>query len=134
MPIQTSTLFERLQNLASFENGGLARRAYDATMKALRRGLGDDDADWLALDLGPELAKPLQQEVYAGKLSPEELYRWAGRFAGVRRNVAKEQVQSVCRVLGQLLSPRTLARLKNSAPEVAPLFTMPGSDPVPSAK
>lgn len=133
MPIQPSTLIERLQKLASFENGGLARRAYDATMKALRRGLGDDDADWLALDLGPDLASPLQQEVYAGKLSQDELFRWAGRFAGVRRNVAKEQVQIVCQVLGQLLSPRTLNRLKNSLPEVASLFTMP-RDPMPSAK
>jgi uncharacterized protein (DUF2267 family) len=132
MAIQPSTLIERLQSLASFENGSLARRAYDATLKALRKGLGDDDADWLALDLGPELATPLQQEVYSGKLSPDELYRWAGRFAGVRRNVAKEYVQTVCQVLGQLLSPKTLARLKNSAPELASLFSV--REPIPASK
>lgn len=134
MPIDTSTLIERLQSLAPFENGGLARRAYDATLKSLRRGLGDDDADWLAIDLGPELASPLQQESYVGKLSPDDLYRWAGRFAGVRRNVAKEQVQIVCQALGQLLSPSTLKRLKNSVPEVASLFALPSAEPLPSPR
>ena len=134
MPIEPSTLIERLQSLAPFENGGLARRAYDATLKSLRRGLGDDDADWLALDLGPELASPLQQESYVGKLSPDDLYRWAGRFAGVRRNVAKEQVHIVCQALGQLLSPSTLARLRNSVPEVASLFALPIAEPLASQR
>jgi uncharacterized protein (DUF2267 family) len=131
MPIDQLTLIQRLQSLAPFEDENAAKRAYETTLKALRRGLVDDEADWLAIDLGPELARPLEAEVYAGKLSPEEFYHWAGRFAGLRRNIAKEQVQVVCRALGELLSPGMKGRLATHLPELAPLFMGPETPPPP---
>lgn len=125
MTIEPSKLIHRLQSLAPFEDEDLARHALDATLKALRRGLVDDEADWLSLDLGPDLAAPLVRENYAGALSLDEFYRWVGRFAGLRRSVAKEQAQVVCRALTECLSPGTVARLRRSLPELASLFTIP---------
>lgn len=125
MSIETSKLIERLQSLAPFEDESLARHAVDATLKSLRRGLVDDEADWLSLDLGPELAAPLVREIYAGGLSLDEFYRWVGRFSGLRRSVAKEQAQVVCRALTECLSPAAVARLRRSLPELASLFTIP---------
>lgn len=128
MPIDETTLIQRLQSLAPFEDATHARRAYDATLKALRRGLTDDEADWLAIDLGPALARPLEQETHAGQLTPDELYRWTGHFSGVRRGAAREQVQVVCRTLTELLSPGALQRLHRHAPELKPLFSVPESE------
>jgi uncharacterized protein (DUF2267 family) len=118
-----------LRRLGPLQDENAARRAFDATLRALRRGLDDDEADWLAIDLGPRLAAPLLREAYSGELSPREFYRWAGRFSGLRRSVAKEQAQVVCRALSQLLSQATLARLRAGLPELAPLFPMPEAPP-----
>jgi uncharacterized protein (DUF2267 family) len=125
MPIDPVTMMETLQRLGSFPDEGAARRAFDGTLRALRRGLDDDERDWLAIDLGPRLAAPLLREAYVGKLLPEDLYRWAGRFAGVRRSVARQQVVAVCRALSQRLSRATLARLRSRLPELAPLLCLP---------
>ena len=129
MTIEHFELVQRLQSIAPFEDESVAFHAFQAALKALRRGLMDDDADWLALDLGPELAPPLVREVYAGQLSLDEFYRWMGRFAGLRRSVAKEQAQVVCRALAELLSPAAVARLRRSLPQLAPLFTIPEPEP-----
>lgn len=125
MAIEPSRLIARLRSLAPFEDDDAAARARDATLRALRRGLTDDDADWLALDLGPELAAPLLRGVYVGDVSLEPFYRWVARFAGLRRGVAREQAQVVCRVLAELLSPSTVARLQRCLPELAALFAQP---------
>jgi uncharacterized protein (DUF2267 family) len=125
MAIESSQLLARLRSLAPFEDDDAARRVRDATLMALRRGLTDDDADWLALDLGPELAAPLVRGVYVGDLSLEPFYRWVARFTGLRRSVAREQAQVVCRVLAELLSPSTVARLQRRLPELAVLLAQP---------
>jgi uncharacterized protein (DUF2267 family) len=132
MPIEPARMMDLLQRLAPFQDEIAARRAFDTTLRALRRGLDDDDADWLAIDLGPKLAAPLLRERYVGTLSPEELYRWAGRFAGQRRGAARQQVQVVCRALSQLLSRATLARLENRRPGLAALFSIPEPAEPPS--
>lgn len=125
MTIEPSKLFDRLQSLAPFEDESMARHALDATLKALRRALVDDEADWLALDLGLELATPLVRGIYTRRLSLDEFYRWVARFSGLRRSVAKEQSQVVCRALTECLSPGTVARLRRSLPDLASLFTLP---------
>jgi uncharacterized protein (DUF2267 family) len=125
MAIESTQLIARLRSLAPFEDDDAARRARDATLRALRRGLSDDDADWLALDLGPELAAPLVRGAFIGALSLETFYRWVARFAGLRRSVAREQAQLVCRVLAELLSRSTVARLQRCLPELASLFAQP---------
>lgn len=131
MPVDEATLIQELQSEGPFEDAAQARRAYEATLRALRRGLTDDESDWLALDLGPTLARPLEQESHTGQLTPEELYRWAGHFGGVRRGVAREQAQTVCRVLAMLLSPNTLKRLRKNVPELSSLFEVPNPEAPP---
>lgn len=129
MPIDPSQLLTRLQSLAPFDDAGAARRALDATLAALRLGLGDDEADWVALDLGPELAEPLVRGSGGQDLSLENFYRSVARCANQRRGVAREQAQVVCRALGELLSPSTVARLQRHLPELAPLFGPPAPAP-----
>lgn len=129
MPIDEQTLTQHLQTLAPFEDAGAARRAFDATLEALRSGLTDDEADWLAVDLGPKLAEPLLRQGYSGELSTSEFYRRTGRYAGLRRGAATEQAQLVCRTLAELLPQPGIQRLKKHLPELAPLFDVPEAPP-----
>jgi uncharacterized protein (DUF2267 family) len=129
MPIDERALIERLQSLAPFGDSGLARRALDTTLLALRSGLTDDESDWLSLDLGPSLAVPLQRQSYGGDLSLNEFYRRMGRDAGLRRSVAIEQAQVVCRALAELLPEAGVRRLQKHMPELAPLFRVPAPPP-----
>jgi uncharacterized protein (DUF2267 family) len=132
MPIDEGTLIDRLQRLAPFGDPSLARRALDTTLLALRSGLTDDEADWLSLDLGPALALPLQRQGYGGDLSLNEFYRRMGRDAGLRRSVAVEHAQVVCRALAELLPEAGVRRLQKSLPALAPLFSVP-EPPAPAA-
>jgi uncharacterized protein (DUF2267 family) len=125
MPMNEDLLMGRLEALAPFADRNEARRAFDATLQSMRRGLSDDEADWLAVALGPALSAPLLRESYAGELSADELYRWTKRNAKARKSVAVEQAQTVCRALAELLQPPELDRLKRHLPLVAPLLTVP---------
>jgi uncharacterized protein (DUF2267 family) len=127
------TLLERLVELAPFADQGEARRAFDATLRAMRRGLNDDEADWLAVALGPALSGPLLRERHAGELSIDELYRWTKRYAKTRKSVAVEQAQLVCRALAELLQPPELERLKRHLPQIVSLLTIPPAADPPSA-
>jgi uncharacterized protein (DUF2267 family) len=133
MPMNEDTLLERLVELAPFADQAEARRAFDATLQAMRRGLNDDEADWLAVALGPALSGPLLRERHAGELSIDELYRWTKRYSKTRKSVAVEQAQLVCRALTELLQPPELERLKRHLPQVASLFTIPPAADPPSA-
>jgi uncharacterized protein (DUF2267 family) len=125
MPMNEVTLLRRLRELAPFANAEEARRAFDATLQALRRGLNEDEADWLAVALGPGLSGPLLRESHAGELPPGELFRWTKRFTKTRKGVAVEQAQAVCRTLAELLPTADLERLKRHLPELVPLFSVP---------
>ena len=129
MPIDQQTLTDHLQKLAPFEDEGAARRAFDATLEALRSGLTDDEADWLAVDLGPNLSEPLLRQGYTGELTINEFYRRTGRYAGLRRSAATEQAQIVCRTLAELLPQPGIQRLRKHLPELAPLFSAPDAPP-----
>lgn len=133
MPMNEDTLLRRLVELAPFADPGEARRAFDATLQAMRRGLNDDEADWLAVALGPALSEPLLRETYAGELTKEELYRWTKRYSKTRKSVAVEQVQVVCRALTELLQPPELERLRRHLPQITSLFEIPDSEDPPSA-
>jgi uncharacterized protein (DUF2267 family) len=127
------TLLERLTELAPFADREEARRAFDSTLQAMRRGLNEDEADWLAVALGPNLSGALLRDSYAGELSIDELYRWTKRYSKTRKSVAVEQVQVVCRALAELLQPPELERLKRHLPQIMPLFEIPATADPPSA-
>jgi uncharacterized protein (DUF2267 family) len=132
MPLDEQTLIRRLQALAPFDDAAHAKRAFDATLQALRVGLTDDEADWMSVDLGPALAAPLQRQRHAGEVSLNEFYRHVGRQLKLRRNVATEQAQVVCRALAELLPSAGVQRLTKHLPELASLFIVP-SRPQPVA-
>ena len=133
MPIQHSLLIDRLQTLAPFADEEAAQRAWRATLRALRSGLTDDEADWIAIDLGPDLAAPLVAGVQPViELTPDIFYRAVARLASQRRSLAQEQAQVVCRVLAEQLSPSTTARLCRSLPQLAALFA-PAQTPEPAS-
>ena len=125
MPIDEQTLLHHLQNLAPFADASQARRAFDATLEALRSGLTDDEADWIAIDLGPELAAPLQRQGHAGELTLSQFHQRVGHRAKLGRNAAKEQAQVVCRALAELLPQPTVQRLKKHLPALVALFNGP---------
>jgi uncharacterized protein (DUF2267 family) len=133
MPMNEDTLLNRLQELAPFADRAAARRAFDATLRAMRRGLSEDEADWLAVGLGPALSAPLLSEVHQGELSADELYRWTKRYGKTRKGVAIEQAQVVCRALGELLQEPERERLKKHLPDIAPLLEVPAPADPPSS-
>jgi uncharacterized protein (DUF2267 family) len=133
MPMNEDTLLERMLELAPFADRDEARRALDSTLQAMRRGLNEDEADWLAVALGPSLSGALLRDVYAGELSIDELYRWTKRYSKTRKSVAVEQVQVVFRALAELLQPPELERLKRHLPRVTSLFDIPKAADPPSA-
>ena len=57
MPMNQETFWQRLMEVGPFASEDEARRAFEATLRVLRRGLNEDEADWLAVALGPELAQ-----------------------------------------------------------------------------
>ena len=133
MPMNEDTLLRRLEELAPFADRAEARRAFDATLQAMRRGLTDDEADWLAVALGPALSEALLRDEHAGELDIDELYRWTKRYSKTRKSVAVEQVQVVCRALAELLQPAELERLKKHLPQITSLFEVPPAEDPPSA-
>jgi len=132
MPMNEDTLLGRLLELAPFADREAARRTFDATLRALRRGLSEDEADWLAVALGPTLSGPLLREIHAGELTTAELYRWMKRYTKQRKGIAVEQAQVVCRALAELLPEPDLERLKKHLPELADLFQVPGAVAAPA--
>ncbi len=125
MAMNEAVLIQRLQSLAPFGDPGQARRAFDATLSALRSGLNDDESDWLSVDLGEALAAPLQRQSHVGELSRDQFYRQMARHTGLRRSLAIEQAQVVCRALAELLPAAGLQRLKKHLPRLAELFSVP---------
>ena len=125
MPMNQETFWQRLMEVGPFTGEDEARRAFEATLRVLRRGLNEDEADWLAVALGPELAAPLQQGSYVGALPKDEMYRWMKRYTKVRKGIAVEYAQVVCHVLAELLPDADLERLKRHLPELVFLFERP---------
>jgi uncharacterized protein (DUF2267 family) len=127
------TMLNRLRELAPFADREDARRAFDATLLAMRRGLNEDEADWLAVALGPTLATPLLREMHQGELSADELYRWTKRYGKIRKGMAVERAQVVCRALAELLREPEIERLRKHLPEISSLLEAPEPTDPPSA-
>lgn len=125
MPMNQESVWQRLIEVGPFASEDEARRAFEATLRVLRRGLSEDEADWLAVALGPELAAPLLRESYAGELPKEELYRWMKRYTKLRKGVAVEHAQVVCRVLAERLPDADLERLRRHLPQLGVLLERP---------
>lgn|SRR5579859_4527595 len=116
--------------------GGMTRRreaelAISATIRALREALADDEADALARELSPPLARLMQSRCLAVRLGAKELYERASRYEGVSPRFAMEHVQAVCQALASVLPPVCIARISRAAPELAPLFVVPDRDSHP---
>jgi uncharacterized protein (DUF2267 family) len=133
MPMNEDTMLNRLLELAPFADREDARRAFDATLLAMRRGLNEDEADWLAVALGPTLATPLLREMHQGELSADELYRWTKRYGKIRKGMAVERAQVVCRALAELLQEPEIERLRKHLPEISSLLEAPEPADPPSA-
>ena len=133
MPMNEETLMGRLEELASFASRTEARRAFDSVLQAMRRGMSEDEADWLAVALGPALSAPLLRESYAGELDERELYRWTKRNSKQRKAVAVERARVVCQALGELLPQAELERLERHLPDLAALFRASETSPRPAS-
>lgn len=122
MAIPEETVLERLLERAPFETTSEARSALQATLKALRGGLTDDEAQALAQEIDAPWAAPLREGFYEGELAVEEFYRLVA-FHGQRRlSIGAEHAQIVCRALGSVLSRTALQRLAQQVPLLAREF------------
>jgi uncharacterized protein (DUF2267 family) len=125
MAILEETVLEWLLERAPFETASEARSALNATLRALRGGLTDDEAQALAQEIDAPWAAPLREGSYEGELSAEEFYRLVA-FHGQRRlSPGAEQAQIVCRALRSVLSPTALQRLSRQVPLLAQEFEAP---------
>jgi uncharacterized protein (DUF2267 family) len=118
-------LLERVKRWGGMTRKREAERAIFATLKALREVLFDDEADTLARELPPRLARTLRRGAPAAKFGAKEFYERASRFEGVAPRFAVEHAQAVCQALASLLAPLSVARLSRAAPELAALFIVP---------
>jgi uncharacterized protein (DUF2267 family) len=125
MAISEETVLEQLLERAPFTTTSEARSALQATLRALRSGLTDDEARALAQELDGPWAAPLREGVYEGELTVEEFYRLVAFHEQRRLSVGAEHAQIVCRALGSLLSPTALQRLVQQAPLLAREFDAP---------
>ena len=122
MSVREETVLEQLLERAPFETNAEARSALGATLRALRSGLTDDEAQALAQEIDAAWAAPLREGVYEGELTVEELYRLVAFHEQRRLSVGAEHAQVVCRTLGSLLSPTALRRLTRHVPQLAREF------------
>lgn len=125
MAIREETVLEQLLECAPFETASEARSALQATLRALRGGLTDDEAQALAQEIDAPWAAPLREGFYAGELALEEFYRQVACDGQRRLSVGAESAQIVCRVLGSVLSPTTVQRLSRHVPQLARDFEAP---------
>lgn len=125
MTIREETVLEHLLERAPFETTAEARSALQATLRALRSGLTDDEAQVLAEELDPPCAAPLSEAHYDGELSVEEFHRRVALHERQRGSVGAEHAQLVCQVLGGLLSPSALQWLTQHVPMLAREFAAP---------
>jgi uncharacterized protein (DUF2267 family) len=125
MAIREETVLEQLLERAPFETRSEARSALQATIRALRGGLTDDEAQALAQEIDAPWAAPLGEGRYEGELAVEEFYRLVAFHEQRRLSVGAEHAQLVCRVLGSLLSPTALQRLRQHVPDLAREFEAP---------
>jgi uncharacterized protein (DUF2267 family) len=122
MAIREETVLGQLLERAPFATASEARSALQATLRALRGGLTDDEAQALAQDIDAPWAAPLGEGCYEGDLTVEEFYRLVALHEQRRLSVGAEHAQIVCRVLGALLSAGALRRLSQHVPLLAREF------------
>ncbi|MCC6557144.1 MAG: DUF2267 domain-containing protein [Polyangiaceae bacterium] len=114
---------EEVARRGGFGARGEVERAIEATTRALRARLVDDEAEALARGLPEEAARALREGAYEGDFGVDELYRRVGEAEGVARGFGAEHAQAVCEVIAEALDGGTLERLRRHlAGELAALF------------
>lgn len=117
--------------------GGLATaqeaaRAVEATLRALRQRLVDDEAEALARGLPAELAEGLRGGVYDADFGVDELYRRVRDAEGIPLGRAAELTQVVCQVLDAAIGAEVRQRLSQHLPaELMELFSPRAVPPPP---
>lgn len=117
--------------------GGLATaqeaaRAVEATLRALRQRLVDDEAEALARGLPAELAEGLRGGAYDADFGVDELYRRVRDAEGIPLGRAAELTQVVCQVLDAAIGVEVRQRLSQHLPaEFMELFSPRAVPPPP---
>jgi uncharacterized protein (DUF2267 family) len=108
--------------------------AVSATLKALREALSEDEADALARELSPPLARIMRERATVARSGVKEFYERASRYEGVSPRFAIEHAQAVCQALASVLPAPAVVRLARAAPELAPLFVVPDRESHPGSR
>jgi uncharacterized protein (DUF2267 family) len=98
-------------------DGAAARRALHATLATVASRLTEDESAALASALPAELARIVQQAEYDSDFDAPELYLRVGNLTSSSLGVAREQVDVVLRVIGQVLSEDVRRRISRALPE-----------------
>jgi uncharacterized protein (DUF2267 family) len=127
-----SVFLDRVMRWGAIKRRREAERAAFATLRALRELLMADEADALARELTPHLARILRGGADGSPFGAKEFYTRASRYENVQLPFAMEHAQAVCQALASVLTPSSIARLSRAVPELAPLFVVPDRDSHPA--
>jgi uncharacterized protein (DUF2267 family) len=124
--IGRQALLEQIIRHGGAANVGAAAAALKATLATLGDRLPDNERNLLAGALPQRVAKVLHAHRYGGPFDIVELYDRVARREGVPLGAAREHVQVVCRVLGEVLPEHVVSAVQAVIPSAfAELFTSP---------
>lgn len=130
--ISRQTLLEGIIRYGGAATVETAVGALRATLATLGDRLPDDARAILADALPQRVAKVLRAHRYGGPFDVDVLYERVARREGVPLGVAREHVQVVCRVLGEVLPERVARVLEAALPRsFGELFRRPEAGPPP---
>ncbi len=126
--ISRQALLEQIIRYGGAAKADGAARALKATLATLGDRLPDEARVMLADALPQRVAKVLRAHRYGGPFDVGVLYDRVARREGVALGVAREHVQVVCRVLGELLPEQVARTLEAALPSsFAELFRRPSA-------
>jgi uncharacterized protein (DUF2267 family) len=124
--ISRQALLEQIIRHGGAANVKAAAAALKATLATLGDRLPDHERALLAGALPQRVAKVLHAHRYGGPFDILELYDRVARREGVPLGAAREHVQVVCRVLGEVLPEYVVRALQAAMPSAfAELFIVP---------
>lgn len=124
-PSSYSDTVRRLREIGSFADDAAAAEVLHATLRALGGVLGSGERESLCRALPPELASSVQEPSPGGPGRAREFFLDVSLHAGVRIGLAIQYASMVCRVLGEIMTPSTRARLAHALPEIGELLQPP---------
>ena len=111
---------------------GQAERAVTATLRALRDGLFDEEADMLAQELPPRLARIFLAGTRDPAFADKTFYEHVAAYERVSMSFGVEHAQAVCEALASLLPPPLVSGLSSGVPWLAALFALRDRDSHPA--